>query len=339
MRLPAETEPQHAIWLTWPGNPATWPGHRRAVERDHARLAAEISRRQHLDLICPDSRWPAAERELRDAGADFRQLTRHAWPVNDAWCRDHGPLFVHTVEGGRAIVDFSYNAWGGKYPSWENDDAVARRVSELRNLPRHRLAIFGEGGALEINSRGVLLTTESVWFNPNRNPGLSRQRAETLFANTLGATETLWLPGGLLEDDTDGHIDTLARFIDDHTVAAPLAESGDPNHSVLDRNAGILRERFDLAPLPHPAPMRSRNGRPLPATYANFLVLNRAVLVPTFAQPVRDARAMDVFRELFPAREIVAIPSETFIQEGGGPHCLAMHEPSPQRGFHPQPKR
>jgi agmatine deiminase len=297
------------------------------MEKDYAHMVAEISRRQAVELICPDLWWPGAEARLRAADTHLQAVTRHSWPVNDAWCRDHGPLFV-IDEQGLAIVDLPFNAWGGKFSPWQEDDAIAARVAEERQLPCHRAPWTGEGGALEINTQGVLLTTESVWFNSNRNPGLQRETAEDMFASCFGVTETLWLPEGLIGDDTDGHIDTLTRFVDDDTVATVLPAKDDPNYASMSRNADKLRERFTVVPLPHPAPMPHADGHPLPATYANFLLLNDAILVPTYAQPRQDARALDLLQELYPGREVVPIPSERFIQEGGGPHCLTMQEPA-----------
>ncbi len=332
-RLPAEYEPQAATWLTWPANPLTWPGIRDAAENAYARFAATISRFQPLELVCADVLQANALRRLRDAEADLARVRLHNWPANDAWCRDHGPLFLVDDLGHRAITDFPYNAWGGKFPPWDDDDAIAARVSAHRNLPCRRAPVFGEGGAIEVNSRRFLLTTESVWLNPNRNPGLTRADAEGIFADFLGVTQTLWLPSGLVGDDTDGHIDTLSRFVDDHTVVTVVAPPGDPNHRVLQRNADMLREAFDVVELPLPDPIRPEDWREevLPATHANFLILNHAVLVPTYNQPSPDARALDILRELFPTREVIGLPCDDILLEGGALHCLSMQEPAASR--------
>jgi len=330
LRLPAETEPQRAVWLTWPGNPATWPDTRARAEAAHARFAAAISHHQPVELICAARHQTRALQALRAQSADLDRVTLHDWPSDDTWCRDHGPLFVHNTDtGGLELVDFTYNAWGGKFSPWNADDDIPRRVSELRNLPRHRLPNIGEGGALEINTRGVLLTTESVWLNTNRNPGWTRADAEDVFHRFLGVTETLWLPEGLVGDDTDGHIDTLTRFTDDDTVVTVTAGPDDPNHAVLQHNADLLADRFNVVPLPLPEPIRPDNWREavLPATYANFLVLNHAVLVPTYAQPRNDDRALGILTDLFPRRHVLGIPCEDLILEGGALHCLSMQEP------------
>lgn len=329
-RLPAEYEPQSGVWLTWPGNPSTWRHCREEAETAHARLTAVISQHQPVDLICQGSWQARARKRLVAARANLDAISFHDWPTNDAWCRDHGPLFVKTGDGGKGIVDFAYNAWGGKFPPWDDDDAVPARVSELRKCPRARLPIFGEGGAVEVNSQGVMITTESVWLNPNRNPGLTRAEAEAVFAEYLGVRETVWLKEGLLGDDTDGHIDTIARFVNDNTVVAVMPDADDPNHRVASENLEVLRGRFEVVPLPHPREMTAEGwgAEVLPATYANFLILNEAVLIPSYRQPGRDEDALHLLHELFPGRDILPVDCADFIWEGGAIHCLTMQEPS-----------
>lgn len=324
-RLPAEYEPQTALWLTWPGNPHTWADCREAAETAYAHFAAAVSRYQSVEMIC-NSQWQSAARtRLAAAGADLKAFQFHDWPVNDAWCRDHGPLFVLNENGETEIVDFQYNAWGGKFSPWDDDDAVPARVSELRKRVRHRVPNFGEGGAIEVNRSGLMITTRSVWLNKNRNPGWTPEEAEVCFAEYLGVKETLWLEEGLIGDDTDGHIDTISRFVDDEVVVSSLCEASDPNYAVLQGNLEQLRERLTVVPLPHPRALW-KNGERLPATYANFLILNEAVLVPTYAQPEEDERALGCLRELFPGREVVGVPSEVLIREGGSLHCLSMQQ-------------
>jgi len=327
LRLPAEYEPQAAVWLSWPGNVRTWLDMRPAMERAYASFAAAISQRQTLHILCRHEGEDSARALLADSDANLRNVRWHDIPTNDAWCRDHGPLFALSPQG-KVIVDFAYNAWGGKFPPWDLDDGVPARVSELRKLPRIRVPIIGEGGAIEVNRRAEMITTESVWLNDNRNPGLTRAAAEKIFADYLGVRETLWLPEGLLGDDTDGHIDTIARFADDDTVVAVLPDTDDPNHAVCARNRDLLAEKYNVVPLPHPHPIRPEGWREdvLPATYANFLILNSAVLVPTYRQRERDRRAMDVLRDVFSGREILGIDCGDIIWEGGALHCLSMQE-------------
>lgn len=328
-RLPAEYEPQSATWLTWLPNPETWPRNRPAAESAYASFIATLSRLQPVELICAAPLQPAARRHLLQAHADLTAIRFHNWPANDAWCRDHGPLFAFDPNQNPVILDLPYNAWGGKFPPWDLDDAIPARAADLLQLPRHRLPCFGEGGAIEINRLGTLITTESVWLNPNRNPGLTHAEAEAIFHQYFGVTRTVWLPQGMIGDDTDGHIDTLTRFVDDHTVLTVLPDATDPNFTVLHQNAERLREHFTVLPLPHPHPIRPDNWREdlLPATYANFLILNQAVLVPTYRQPDRDSAALHTLREAFPTRDILPIDCADIIWEGGALHCLSMQQP------------
>jgi len=327
-RLPAEYEAQSGVWLTWPGNPETWRHCREAAETAHARLVSTISKYQNVDLICQKSWQTAAKERLKKARANFERITFHDWPANDAWCRDHGPLFLVNEKGEKKIADIPYNAWGGKFPPWDDDDAIAKRVSELRKLPRTRLPIFGEGGAIEVNRQGVMITTESVWLNSNRNPGLTKTEAEAVFAEYFGVKETLWLREGLIGDDTDGHIDTISRFVDDNTVVTVMPEENDPNYEVLRENHDRIAERFKVVTLPHPRTLAVEGFREevLPATYANFLILNEAVLVPTYGQAGRDEDALHILHDVFPARRIIGLDCTDFIWEGGAIHCLTMQE-------------
>ncbi len=327
-RLPAEYEPQSSIWLTWPGAPHTWKHCRAELEVSYAAFAAAISHFQPVELICRAAWQAKAKRLLNRAKADLACITFHDWPSNDAWCRDHGPLFVKTAEGSPAVLDFPYNAWGGKFPPWDDDDAIPKRVADLRGLPCHRLPIFGEGGAIEINRQGVMLTTESVWLNPNRNPGLTQADAEAVFRQYLGATEVIWLPSGMAADDTDGHIDTLSRFVNDSTVVSVLPEENDPDYPVLRDNFDRLSERFEVVALPHPRTIvpDGWDEEVLPATYANFLILNQAVLIPAYRQAGRDEDALHLLHELFPDRKILPVDCTDIIWEGGAVHCLSMQE-------------
>lgn len=318
LRFPAEWEPQRSVWLTWPGNPATWKGLRKEVKRDHALLAAVCTRFQPVELICCYAWRKECIRFLTEAAADLSRITFHDWPVNDAWTRDHGPLFLQGAEGPE-IVDLPYNAWGGKFPPWEEDDSIPERISELRKLPRKRFPMFGEGGGLESNGQGVLLVTESVWLNPNRNPHRTRQELEAAFREFLGVEETFWLAAGMASDDTDGHIDTLVRFVDAGTVLLPVPGPDHPDAEQLVQNRELCRKRFSVVDLPHP------DLPGLPATYANAVWLNGGILVPVYGVPADDV-ALEVYRSCFPDREIVAVPSRTFVEEGGAVHCLTANE-------------
>lgn len=325
--FPPETALQKTIWCSWPGNPDTWSMRRKQALSEYAHLVATISHTQPVDLICPLSWQADASQWLEQAHADCSRITYHPFALNDAWCRDHGGVFLHS-ENGPVVLDLPYNAWGGKFSPWDADDRIALQMAETRGVPHLRFPFCGEGGALEMSPSGILLTTTSVWLNPNRNQ-TTRSEMEAAFAQYLGARETLWLPGSLSGDDTDGHIDTLARFVDDTRVLAPMAPASHPDHEALRQNVQFLASRFEVLELPHP-PIRMDSEDPdrlLPQSYANFLILNKMVLVPTYDAGPWDEQALSVLQKAFPGREVRGIPCQTLIEEGGAIHCLTMQEP------------
>ena len=318
VRLPAEWEPQRSVWLIWPGNPTTWPQHRKQVQVDHAFLVSVCARFQSVDLICCSAWRSECERFLQAAQANFEKITFHDWPVNDAWIRDTGPVFLRGDQGLQA-VDLPFNAWGGKFAEWTEDDQIARRVSEHRKIPYRRFPMFGEGGGLESNGEGTLLVTESVWMNPNRNPGLSKKEIEDAFRTYLGAGKIIWLKAGMSSDDTDGHVDTLARFVRPNTVILPSPHPQDPDSAQLFENRQRLGKRFQVIELPHP------NLPNQPASYLNAVFVNGAVLVPAYGVE-EDQEALAGYRSTFPDRECIGVPSSTFLKESGALHCLTLNE-------------
>ena len=257
-------------------------------------------------------------------------------PTNDAWCRDHGPVcLVNRAAGTRLLDHFRYNAWGGKFPPWDLDAAVPEHAAALLGYERNAVPMVCEGGALESNGAGLLMTTESVMLNPNRNPSMSRAQIGDTLMKSLGMDEILWLKGGLFCDDTDGHIDTLARFVNSNTVLACVAPEGSKNAPMLNENLRRLREYrtrlgrpLDVFPLPLPDPVAPPDGwreETLPASYANYLLVNGAVLAPSYRQPRNDARAAAIIGEAFPGREVVQIDCADIILEGGALHCLSQN--------------
>lgn len=342
-RMPAEWGPQEAVWLSWPVHPGTWPVDRAAARAAYARFAAALARHGRLRVNAAAGHHPGIREELRAAGAPAGRVELYDHPTNSAWCRDHGPTFLRNAETGEvAVLDWPFNAWGGKYPPWDLDDRIPARISGALGLRRFRAPIVGEGGGIEVNGAGDLLVTESVWLNPNRNPGLTRGAAEQVFRECLGVERVHWLPGGLAGDDTDGHIDTLARFVGE-SVAVCAAAFGpdDRNRAALDRN----RERLEsvrvaggrslrVIPIPQPEPIAPPPGwrvEALPVTYANFLLVNGAVLVPTYRQPENDARALGLLRDAFPGREVEGLDCAPLILEGGALHCLSQQQPAAGR--------
>mgnify|MGYP003336973507 CR=1 FL=1 len=255
----------------------------------------------------------------------------HHFPAYEPWCRDHGPIFLvgrASSQPRRAIVDWGYNAWGNKYPPFDLDDAIPQHVAKLRGLPLFSPGIVMEGGSLEVNGCGTLLTTEACLLNPNRNPHLTKAQIEQHLKDFLGVTNILWLGDGIVGDDTDGHVDDLTRFVNPTTVVTVVeADPCDDNFAPLQDNLKRLRRTgLNVVELPMPDAVTYR-GQRLPASYANFYIANRCVLVPTYRHP-NDARALEILRPLFPGREVIGIDSTELIWGLGSFHCISQQEPA-----------
>jgi agmatine deiminase len=288
-RMPAEWEPQEAVWLSWPHNHRTWPNKFRVVPVNYAAFAAQISRFEKVRINLAPARVARARRLLERAGADMAQVEFYPHPTNDAWVRDHGPIFVRNERNGEvALTDWRYNSWGGKYPPFDLDNRIPPLIGRALGLKRFENRMVLEGGSIDVNGAGLLLTTEACLLNPNRNPGLDRPAIERNLRDFLGVHTILWLGDGIAGDDTDGHIDDLTRFFaTDGLVTAVEPNRRDVNHRPLAENRERLAAlrtpaggRFRIAELPMPAPVIHR-GQRLPASYANFLVVNGAVLMPS----------------------------------------------------------
>jgi agmatine deiminase len=336
-RLPPEWAPQAAMWLSWPSNPALWPGRFARIPAFFARFAAALSEFVPVRINADASAHPQIRKLLLDARADLAAVQLYDHPVNDVWCRDHGPLFVKNPRTGEvAVTDWGFNAWGGKYSPWDLDDAIPAQIAASLGMRRFAHSEILEGGAIEINDAGQLLTTEAVLLNPNRNPGLTKDAYTRLLAAGLGSTEVFWLREGLPNDDTDGHIDNLTRFFSDHgllTVTppdddqSPAARILRHNHLALGEFRTVHGKKFEIEELPLPHPAVEVEGRPLPASYANYLVTNGAVLMPAYSRPT-DELAAHVLHECFPSRKIVPLDCTDVLLEGGALHCLSQQQPA-----------
>ncbi|MDR1816969.1 MAG: agmatine deiminase family protein [Puniceicoccales bacterium] len=352
--MPPEWATQSAVWLSWPSNTELWPGHFDEIGPKFAEFAAAISRFEPVRINCAGALQPLALRQLNAAGADLSVITLHDHATNDVWCRDHGPLFVkNTATGALAVSDWEFRGWGGKFEA-ALDNAVPRRVADALGLPRIAAGFELEGGAIEVNGTGQLLTTEAVLNNPNRATGRDDAAFRAALANILGAREILWLAGGLANDDTDGHIDNIARFFaPDGIVAATAPDPRSPNHRALAENLERLRGfktaggttgnaaaggAFNIVELPLPAPF-TLAGRDLPPSYANFLIVNGGVIVPIYGQRAGDLgtdgtaapgddAALGILREIFPGRAVVGIDCRVLLIEGGALHCLSQQQPA-----------
>jgi agmatine deiminase len=335
-RMPAEWEPQAAVWLSWPHRRATWPGHFRRIPKKFAEIVAQISRFETVRINCAAARQPRAKQLCTQAGADVVRIEFFDHPTNDAWCRDHGPIFVKEDRTGEvALTDWAFNAWGGKYHPCDADNAIPSHIARTLGLRRFAKKMVLEGGSIEVNGAGLLLTTEACLLNPNRNPALSRAGIEQALRDMLGVNTILWLGAGIVGDDTDGHVDDLSRFFAaDGIVTVVERNVHDTNYPMLCDNLARLQalrtpagEKFRLVELPMPAPLFCERQR-LPASYANFLVINGAVLMPAFGQPRRDAEAAEVLATCFPGREIVPIDCAELVWGLGTLHCISQQQPA-----------
>lgn len=331
-RWPAEWEEQEAVWFTWPHRQDTWAGNLCKLEKKFAQIIATIAQFQTV-------RINASKTLFQHISSHFSELTNielFDHPSDDVWCRDHGATFVEQ-QGKLHAIDWHFNAWGGKFPPWDKDDAIAERMAESLDCSYYRSPLFLEGGAIEGNGNGVVITTEAVALNQNRNPGWSKTDVEAELQKCLGAEKVFWLPQGIEGDDTDGHIDDLTRFVrKDVIVSISEANSKDPNYHILQENLERLQDlktvsnsSVEVIELPMPDPLLTKNWRleMLPASYANFLIINGAVLVPIFDQPKNDDRALGILRECFPERKVIGIDCRDIIFEGGAIHCLSQQQP------------
>lgn len=337
-RMPAEWAPHRGTWLSWPHKEASWPGKFEPVPPIFARMVEELSRDEEVHINVADG---AMEAEVRRLLARHRvephRVFFHHNPTNDAWCRDHGPIFVNRpgTDAPQAIIDWGYNAWGGKYPPFDLDDVVPTRIAQHFGLPVYHPGIVMEGGSLDVNGAGTLLTTEACLLNPNRNPHLSRAEIERCLRDFLGVRHILWLGDGIVGDDTDGHVDDITRFVDERTVVTVVEDDpADENHEPLQDNLARLRTMTDqdgrpleIVTLPMPRPVE-HDGQRLPASYANFYIGNGVVLVPTY-DPARDGEALETLQRLFPARRVVGIDCTDLVWGLGAFHCVSQQWPMP----------
>lgn len=323
--------------LTWPHAQSDWPPWLERVEQTFVLLANEICRRELLIISCYDeSHRQHVQALLKTTNSASDSIALFVVPSNDSWARDHGPITV-CRKGSPVLLDFRFNGWGNKF-QWQLDDQVTATLHQARafgETPLETVDLILEGGSIETDGQGTLLTTRQCLLSHTRN-GLSQTALEQRLAKELGMQRFLWLQHGyLLGDDTDGHIDTLARFCDPHTIAyQSCSDKTDPHYPILQAMAQELAafrtatgEPYRLVPLPLPTARFSENGERLPAGYANFLIVNGAVLVPTYDDPADDL-ALAQLKNCFPHRQLVGIDCSSLIQQGGSLHCVTMQIPA-----------
>lgn len=337
-RMPAEWEPHAGTWFTWPRPEGiSFPDKYDTVPPVYSALIKELVEVEDVNINVWNADMEAWVRKLlTDLGTPLIRVHFHQFPAYEPWCRDHGPMFLVRDAGDkheRAIVDWGYNAWGNKYPPFDLDDAVPQHVAKLRGLELFSPGIVMEGGSLDVNGKGTLLTTESCLLNPNRNPNLSKDQIEQYLKDYLGVTHLLWLGDGIVGDDTDGHVDDLTRFVDPQTVVTVVEpDPTDENHKPLQENLERLKSMKDqdgrplrVVELPMPG-LIEYDGQRLPASYANFYVANGKVLVPTYRDP-NDAKALEILQSVFPDRKVIGIDSTELIWGLGSFHCISQQEP------------
>jgi agmatine deiminase len=340
--MPAEWESHEATWLAWPEDRITFPNRIERVRKRYIEIMGHLTRGEQVHLAVRNNETRAKVRSLlKTAAVDQAKVQFHVWDYADVWFRDYGPTFVVNRSGpsGRlAIVQWRFNAWGGKYPPLLKDGNIPYFISERLGIPLFMPGIILEGGAVDVNGRGTVLSTEQCLLNPNRNAGLSKTATECYLADYLGARNTIWLKSGLIGDDTDGHIDNLARFVDPRTIVCAFEEdTTDENYAVLKANYDALMQArdqdglaFRVVKLPMPPPIRDTvrgEATRLAASYTNFYIANTVVLVPAFNHP-NDAKAREILQEFFPDRTIAGIDCTDIIYGAGTLHCISQQQPS-----------
>lgn len=339
--LPAEWAPQAGVLLTWPHAGTDWRPALAAVEPVFAEIARQVALREPVVIACHDAAVAAHVRRVlrRETIADA-QVRLHVAACDDTWARDHGPITV-LEDGAPVVIDFVFNGWGGKFAATQDDEIPARlhAVGAWGPATLERRAFVLEGGSVESDGEGTLLTTESCLLSPQRNAGWSREAIEAELRAALGARRVLWLRHGQLDgDDTDGHVDTLARFCGAGTIAYqacddPADSHFEPLRALADELAALRTDAgapYELVPLPWPRARFGQGGERLPATYANFLIVDGAVLAPVYGDPA-DAEALARLGRAFPGRAVVGIDCRRLIEQGGSLHCLTMHLPAALR--------
>ena len=349
-RMPAEWEPHTATWIAWPHNASDWPGRFQPIPWVYAEIVRQLAAVEQVHILVQSAEAEQRTRGvLKRAHVNLANVQFHPWPTNRVWTRDSGPIFVRRraseSNGTLAVTNWKFNAWA-KYPDWQNDNALPSRVAELLGLPsftpavtladgvRHELVL--EGGSIDSNGAGVLLTTEECLLSPiqQRNPGVSREQLEQAFHDYLGIDQVLWMNRGIAGDDTHGHVDDITRFVDVHTIVTvvepnradennlPLAENLERLHAARSRDG----RPFRIVELPLPSPVVFE-GQRLPASYANFYIANGLVLVPTF-NDAKDRQALSTLAELFSRHRVVGIHCVDFIWGLGALHCMTQQQPA-----------
>jgi len=334
--FPAEWAKHTATWLSWPHKEASWPGKIGLIYPKYCEFIKVLTEGELVRINVGDEQIKAfAKEQLIAAGVDLNRVEFFDFATNDAWCRDHGPAFlINETTKQKAIIDWGYNAWGGKYPPFDLDDVIPTKIAEHFGLPVYHPGIVMEGGSVDFNGNGTVLTTTACLLNKNRNPHLNQQQIESYLQNYYGVEQVLWLGDGIVGDDTDGHIDDITRFVNQDTVVTVVEEDkNDENYHILQENLTTLKtmrllngKQLNIVELPMPEAVVYDDQR-LPASYANFYIGNAAVVVPTYRSK-NDDKALDILQQCFTDRKVVGIDSTDIIWGLGSFHCLSQQEPA-----------
>lgn len=334
--FPPEYAKHDATWLSWPHKEASWPGKIETIYPVYAQFIKLVAEGEIVNInVADEAMKQKAITHLQQVGSDLKNVKFHFHPTNDAWCRDHGPAFlISPSEKKKMIVDWGYNAWGGKYPPFDLDDNIPTLIAKYYNIPVVYPGIVMEGGSVDFNGKGTVLTTTSCLLNPNRNPHLNQKQIEEYLHSYYGVTNILWLGDGIVGDDTDGHIDDITRFVNDDTVVTVVESNRqDDNYHPLRENLQTLKKmrlengkHLNIVELPMPSAVVWDDMR-LPASYANFYISNNYVVVPTFRDK-NDDKALDILQQCFRGRKVVGLDSWDIIWGLGSFHCLSQQEPS-----------
>lgn len=335
--FPAEWAPHVATWLSWPHNPETWPGKIDTIFPSYALFIKTLTAGEFVHINVANNAMEESAKTIldrHDVNLDRIKFFHH--PTNDAWCRDHGPAFLINpdLEQKKVIVDWHHNAWGGKYPPFDLDDVIPTLIGSAYDIPVYHPDIVMEGGSVDFNGAGTLITSTSCLLNPNRNPHLNQQQIEKYLIDYYGVEQILWVDEGIVGDDTDGHIDDTVRFFNEDSVLTVIEHNKeDENYSLLQRNLMQLEgmrlpdgRSLNIVALPMPEALYYE-GQRLPASYANFYISNKHIIMPTFRSK-RDQEAIDILADCFPDREVIGIDSTDIIWGLGSFHCLSQQEPA-----------
>ena len=334
--FPAEFAPHVATWLSWPHKKASWPEKINAIYPHYSLFVKYLAESELVRInVVDEAMQNAAMAHLQKAGVNMQQVEFFLHPTNDAWCRDHGPAFLinPNAEEKKVIIDWNYNAWGNKYPPYDLDDVIPTLIGKHFNLPVYHPGIVMEGGSVEFNGKGTLLTSTACLLNKNRNPHLNQAQIEDYLYNYYGVEQVLWVNEGIVGDDTDGHIDDTVRFINEDTVVTVIEENtSDENYELLQTNLRQLQKmrllngkQLNIIELPMPDMIIHEDQR-LPGSYANFYISNGHVIVPTF-RCGKDEKALEVLSDCFQDRKVIGIDSTDIIWGLGSFHCLSQQEP------------